>query len=197
MKRIILSTLVEFGPLLIFAVLAQYIPFLQAVAVFILLTLVALIVGYYERGGFAWFPFLIAVEILSFGLWSIFAVNSFFFIIKDTIFNAAFAGVIFYGVLRGKGYLEFLFQDLFAMTKRGWYLLSIRWGIMFLALALSNEWARHTFDEAGWAQYKVVATVVTAIFAVSQFWLAKRYRLPDASPWGMRIIPRIKENFSQ
>jgi intracellular septation protein len=190
MKRIIVSVLIEFGPLLTFALLAQYIPFLTAVALFILLTIAALILGYYERGGFAWFPFLIALEIVFFGLWSLLAADSFFFIIKDTVFNGAFALIIFYGVARGKGYLKFFFRDLFAIEDKGWCILSLRWGIIFLLLAVSNEWARVFFNESGWAQYKVVATAITALFSVSQFWLAKKYRLPEASPWGMRITRR-------
>jgi intracellular septation protein A len=192
MKSIFLNTAIEFGPLLTFALLAEYIPFLSAVAVFIFLTATALIVGFVERGGFAWFPFLVAVEIVGFGLWSILAANPFYFIIKDTIFNGLCAIVILTGCFYGKGYLKYLFQDLFAMAERGWQILSCRWGVMFLFLALSNELARHMFDTVGWTRYKVVATVITAVFAVSQFWLAKKYRLEEASPWGMRIIPRSK-----
>ncbi len=190
MSRIILSTAVEFGPLLTFALLAEYTEFLFAVGVFMILTLVALIVGYIERGGFAWFPFLVAVEIVTFGLMSLYFHNPTYFIIKDTLFNGFFAVLILGGVLFGKGFLKFLFQDLFAMEDKGWYILSFRWGLMFLTLAVSNEVARQLFDPVGWTRYKIFATVVTAIFALSQFWLAKGYRLPEASPWGMRIKPR-------
>jgi hypothetical protein len=38
-----------------------------------------------------------------------------------------------------------------------------------------------------WAVYKVITVFITAIFGFYQFTLSKKYRLPDASPWGMRM----------
>ena len=58
---------------------------------------------------------------------------------------------------------------------------------MFTILAVTNEIARFYLSEYGWVNYKFIATLITIVFSLYQFKLSKKERLPESTPWGMRI----------
>jgi intracellular septation protein len=78
-----------------------------------------------------------------------------------------------------------LFQNVFHISEKGWSILSLRWGFFFLLLAGLNEWVRQSLTPDMWVTFKLVTIVGTIAFGVSQFILARRERLPDATPWGL------------
>lgn len=51
----------------------------------------------------------------------------------------------------------------------------------------SFAWFPFYMSTESWLTYKSLATVATIIFSLYQFRLSKKERLPDSSPWGMRI----------
>ncbi len=185
--RIFLSLAIEFGPILIFSAISDRVGFLSAVAVFVAATALALVAGLVERGRITWFPLVVGVIVLGFGFLSLWLRDPFFFVIKDTLYNGAFAVAIVVGLAFGRPLLRPLFGDLFAMTERGWIILCRRWGTMFALLAVGNEVARAALSEESWVTYKLLATVATAAFALYQFRLSRAERLPGSSPWGMRL----------
>ena len=178
---------VEFGPIVVFSLLVEQTSFLVATAWFVVLTAVSLIAAFIERRSFALFPFVVATSVIAFGTLTLYFKDPFFFIFKDTIYNATFGILIFIFLNRGIPLLKPLFKDTFAMTDIGWKVLSKRWGVMFLLLALSNELVRGFLTPEQWAFYKITATIVTAVFGFYQLTLSKKYRLPQASEWGMRL----------
>ncbi len=188
LKKALLSLSIEFGPIVVFSILSEKIDFILATAIFVLLTIVAFIAGLVERKRVAWFPLIVAVLVVGFGLLTVLLENPFFIIIKDTLYNGVFALVLFIGLAFGKGLLKPLFDSLFAMTNRGWKILSYRWAIMFTLLAIGNEIARANLNPTEWVNYKIIATVCTAAFSLYQFKLSKKHRLPESTEWGMVII---------
>lgn len=185
--KLLLNLFIEFGPIIGFLIASELTTFIKATAIFIGLTLVALALGLIERRAIAWFPLIVAVIIVSFGLLTVIFENPFFIIIKDTLYNGIFAIVLFAGLYFGKSFLKILFGGMFAMTEQGWRVLTFRWAAMFTLLAITNEIARFYLDEYGWLNYKVTVTLVTIVFALYQFRLSRKERLPDATPWGMRV----------
>jgi intracellular septation protein len=185
-KKAILNLSIEFGPILVFVVLAEMTNFIFATLMFVLLTVASLIAAFYERRSFAWFPFVVAVSVIGFGLLTIITKNPFFFIFKDTIYNALFGAIALASVVIKKPVLKILFQDMFDMTQEGWLILTTRWGTMFLILAASNEVVRRLLSENQWVIYKIGSTFATAIFGFYQFTLSKKYRGPKATEWGMK-----------
>ncbi len=194
-KSILINWLVEFGPLVTFFTLLFILDpvgknpkgFIFSTGVFVVLTLIAILVGYIKDKSTTLFPLIAALAIVSFGTATVIFKNPMIFIIKDTVYNGLFSVFLFGGVIiSGKGFLKPLFRPLFDMQDRGWYILSIRWALMFLILAVLNEiiW-RGAID--WWVRYKFLATLATFIFGFYQFTLARKYRNPSASPWGMRI----------
>lgn len=187
LKKLFLNLFIEFGPIVGFLIVSELTTFIRATTIFVILTLVALTLGLIERGGIAWFPLIVAVTIVSFGLLTIFFHNPFFIIIKDTLYNGLFAVILVVGLYYRKLFLKILFGGMFAMTDNGWRILTIRWATMFILLAITNEVARFYLSEYGWLNYKFSATIITAAFSLYQFRLSKKERLPEATAWGMRV----------
>ena len=188
LKKALLSLSIEFGPIIVFSILSEKINFILATAIFIVLTIIAFIAGLIERKRVAWFPLIVAVLVVGFGLLTVVLKNPFFIIIKDTLYNGAFALILFVGLMFNKGLLKPLFDSLFAMTDEGWRILSFRWAIMFVLLTVGNEIARANLNPTDWVNYKILATLATAAFSLYQFKLSKKCRLPDSTEWGMVII---------
>ncbi|MBC7981936.1 septation protein IspZ [Candidatus Parcubacteria bacterium] len=188
--KLFLNLAIEFGPIIAFLILSEVGNFLFATLIFVILTAAALIVGFIERREVAWFPLIVAVTVIFFGTLTVVFKNPFYIIIKDTLYNGAFALILFAGCFRGKGLLEPLFRGLFAMTEKGWLVLSYRWAVMFALLAISNEIVRMNVPAEQWVYYKGLATLATITFSLYQFRLSKKERLPESSPWGMRIVER-------
>ncbi len=87
----------------------------------------------------------------------------------------------------GKAMLKPLFITLFDIQEKGWYILSLRWGIFFLLLTVTNEIAWRLYDNEVWVQYKFWSTVLTALFGIYQLTLSRKYRNEGSSPLGMRM----------
>lgn len=186
--KLLLGLSIEFGPIIVFLVTSELLPFIQAAAAFVVATCAALTASYIEQKRIAWFPLIAGVIIIISGLLTVVFDDPFYLIIKDTIYNGVFAVVLFVGLMFRVGILKYLFDGLFAMTDRGWRILSFRWGIMFTILAVTNEIAREQLSPDSWVVFKGGATLVTMAFALYQFRLARKERLPHSTPWGMKIV---------
>lgn len=187
LTKLILNLGIEFGPIIAFLIASEFLAFFPAVSIFVILTIIAMIAGQIERGSFAWFPFIVGISVVITGLLTVLLENPFYIIIKDTIYNGAFAIVLIIGLYYKKSFLKPLFQGLFSMTPEGWRILTIRWSIMFILLTIGNEIARINLTPEKWVQYKSLATLTTIIFSLYQFKLSKKERLPSANSWGMRV----------
>lgn len=189
-KKLFLNLGVEFGPIIIFLIASETINFITATIIFVATTILALIIGFIERRELAWFPLIVGATIVSFGTLTIIFDNPFFIIVKDTLYNGLFAIILFVGLLFNKSLLKPLFNGLFGLTEKGWRILTIRWTWMFAILAVTNEFARALLDPTAWVIFKGFATGATILFALYQFKLSKKERLPDATEWGLRQIVR-------
>lgn len=187
-KKALLNLSIEFGPIVVFSILSERINFITATAIFVVLTAIAFVVSLIERKKVAWFPLIVAIFVIGFGLLTVVFENPFFIIIKDTLYNGLFALVLYIGLVYNKGLLKPLFSSLFAMTDEGWRILSFRWAVMFTVLAIGNELARAHLNPTDWVTYKILATLATACFSLYQFKLSKKCRLPESTEWGMVIV---------
>ena len=185
--RLILNLAIEFGPIVAFIVATEITSFIKATIIFVILTALSLAIGFIERRCIAWFPLIVGISVIGFGLLTIMFKDPFFIIIKDTLYNGIFSLVLLTGLVYKKPLLKPLFKNIFSMSDRGWSILTMRWAIMLGCLAFTNEVARIYLIADQWVIYKAVATVATIIFSVYQFRLARKERLPDASTWGMRV----------
>lgn len=189
-KKLLLNLSIEFGPIVVFLIASETLPFITAVLVFVVLTALSLIAGFIERRELAWFPLIVGISVIGFGLLTVIFDNAFFIIIKDTLYNGLFALTLFIGLAYDKAFLKPLFKGLFSMTDKGWKILTFRWAIFFTLLTITNEIARINLTPQNWVIFKGFATLATMIFSLYQFKLSRKERLPNSTPWGMRIIEK-------
>jgi intracellular septation protein len=168
-SKILFNMVIEFGPILTFIVLSEVLDFITATLVFVCLTILALIAVYIDRRKLAPFPTLVSIVVVITGLITVKFNNPEVFIFETTFYNAACALAVIVSLHFKKPLFKVLFQDTFTMTDRGWTILTKRWGYMFVALAISNEFVRYNFSPEGWVRYKFFITIVSTLFGTYQF----------------------------
>lgn len=191
-RNVAISWSIEFGPIIVFFVSLAVLGsseegFVFSTGLFTAATALTLFVAYTRERRIALFPLIAGLSVILFGLATVWLKNPLIFILKDTIYNGAFAIFLLVGALMGKGWLKPLFAPLFDMQERGWYILSVRWCIVFFLLALSNEYFWRHYSNAVWVQYKFWSTVATTVFGLYQIRLSRAFRNEAATPWGMRM----------
>jgi intracellular septation protein len=121
-------------------------------------------------------PVVTAVLVVVFGGLTFWLDDPRFIMIKPTIINLGFAGVLLAGLAMRRPLLKILFGEAFNLTEEGWRKLSVRWALFFLTLALLNELVWRNFSEATWVNFKVFGILpLTVVFAMAQIGLIRRH----------------------
>ncbi len=184
-RKVLLNTLCEFGPVTAFMVAYTIADFQMGTVAMMVAVVIALVVLQATEHHLPIFALISAATVLVFGGISLFIEIPSIFILRDTIFDSIFGIVLVISVYMKRPALKYIFKNVFAITDRGWSVLTLRWGFFFFVLALVNEGIRWTLTPDDWVLAKVYMIVGTVIFGMYQFTLTKKERLPDATEWGI------------
>lgn len=196
-KRInpVLKLALEIGPLLVFffansraewlagqypllASLGQ--PIFIASAFFMAATAIALTISWILLRTLPVMPILSAVIIFVFGALGFWLQDELFFKIKPTIINTMFGVILLGGLWFGKSLLGYVFDSAFRLDAEGWRILTIRWGLYFLLMAVINEIIWRNFSTDFWIGFKVWGNMpLSIIFMLLQVPLMQRHALPE------------------
>lgn len=100
--------------------------------------------------------------------------------IQPTIFNGLFAAVLLGGILAGKSIMREFFGTQFQLTDQTWFILSRRWGLFFLFLAIANELVWRNASDADWVSFKTfVAAPASVLFMMAQLPVTLRGRITN------------------
>jgi intracellular septation protein len=80
-----------------------------------------------------------------FGVLTIALQQEAFAYIKPTLINSLFAIVILGGLAIGQNFWKMMLQHVFDLPDHAWKVLSIRWGLFFIFLAVLNEYLWRTY----------------------------------------------------
>ena len=88
--------------------------------------------------------------------------------VKPTIIYGLFAAVLGGGLLFGRSFIAIMFDQMFNLTPQGWRMLTMRWALFFVAMAILNEiiWRTQTTD-FGVAFKAFVVIPLTMAFAIA------------------------------
>jgi intracellular septation protein len=157
-------------------------PIIFATAVFMVAMAVSLILSWVLLRRVALMPLVTGVVVLVFGGLTLYFQDATFIKIKPTIVNLLFAGTLLGGLAFRQSLLKYVFGDVYKLKPQGWLILTVRWGIFFLVLAVLNELIWRNFSTDFWVAFKVWATMpLTFIFAMFQLPVLQKYA-PDAEP---------------
>ena len=125
-------------------------------------------------------PTVGATIILIFGGLTIYFDNDIFIKMKPTIINLLFAGILYGGEIIKKPLLKHLLGGTLKLQNEGWSILTKRWVIFFIFLAILNEVVWRNASDDLWVNFKVFGILlITFIFTMTQFSLIKKYQIED------------------
>lgn len=177
----------ELGPLLVFFLVNARGDIYVGTAAFMAAMVLSLILSWLLLKRVAIMPLVTAVVVLIFGGLTLLLHDEIFIKIKPTVLNTLFGGVLLGGLLFHQSLLKYVFGDVYKLEPKGWSILTWRWGLFFLAMAVLNEivWrgaafylpARQATDF--WVTFKAWANIpITVLFAMTQMGVLAKYS-PD------------------
>ena len=191
----LLKFALELGPLGVFffanargAWLAEKLPALAALggplfiatALFIVATLISLVVSLALTRRLPIMPFITGIVVVIFGGLTLYLHDETFIKMKPTIVNTLFGVVLLGGLLFGKSLLGYVFDSVFKLTNEGWRILTFRWGLFFLVLAVVNEIVWRNFSTDSWVSFKVFGIMpLTFLFTLFQLPLLNRTQVKE------------------
>ncbi|WP_417433473.1 septation protein A [Hoeflea sp.] len=196
-KRInpLLKLALELGPLLVFFFanakaewLTEQYPLLEALgkpifvasAFFMAATAIALTISWLKLRTLPIMPILSAGIVFVFGALGFWLQDETFFKIKPTIINTMFGLILLGGLFFGKSFLGYVFDSAFKLDAEGWRILTMRWGLYFLIMAVVNEFIWRNFSTDFWVGFKLWGNMpLSILFTLAQLPLMQRHALPD------------------
>lgn len=168
--------LIEAGPLGVFFFANNRFDIFTATAAFMVAVTISLAANYALERRLPAMPLVTGVFVLVMGGLTLYLQDDLFIKIKPTITNLLFAGILLGGLAWGKLFLRYVFGAAFRLEDAGWRILTIRWSLFFVFLAIVNEIVWRNFDTDTWVNFKVFGIMpLTFIFALAQLPVVKRY----------------------
>jgi len=172
----------ELGPLLVFFITNARYHLFVATGAFMVAIVVAMIASYVVTRHVPLMALVTGVVVLVFGTLTLVLHDETFIKVKPTIIYALFAGVLGGGLLFGRSFIAVLFDQMFNLTAQGWRILTLRWALFFLGMAVVNEVVWRTQSTDFWVAFKAFGVIpLTMGFAITQMPLIKRYHLEPVS----------------
>ena len=172
--------LIDIGPLAVFFIFYIRSDLQSAILPFMIATVISVVFSYIIEKKIPVMPTVGAIIILIFGGLTIYFDNDIFFKMKPTIINLLFAGILYGGVILNKPLLRYLLGAALKLQDEGWKILTKRWIVFFIALAILNEIVWRTQSTDIWVNFKVFGILpLTFIFTLAQFTIIKKYQIED------------------
>jgi intracellular septation protein len=173
-----IKLVVELGPLLVFFVGNSRYGIFAGTAAFMAATVVSLAASQILLKRIATMPLITGVFVLVFGGLTLWLQDAEFIKIKPTIVNGLFAAILFGGLLTKRLFLKVVFGDVMQLSEEGWRVLTLRWTLFFVFLALLNELVWRSFSTDTWVAFKVFGIMpITFLFALAQVGILKKYEI--------------------
>ncbi len=190
-----LKTGLELGPVLLFFVAyiwlrdrvftiggTEYEGFIVVAAGFIPLLLASTAALWALTGKLSRMQIVTAVLVVVFGGMSVWFNDDRFFKMKPTIIYLIFGGTLFFGLLRGQSYLELVMEEMMPLEREGWMILTRRFALFFLGLAVANEVIWRSMSTDAWVNFKTFGlTAAIFVFFIFQGRLLEKFAVkkPD------------------
>lgn len=154
--------------------------FILATAIFVPLLVLCTLILWGLTGRLSPMQIATLVLVVVFGGLSVWFNDERFFKMKPTIIYAIFAGILGFGLMRGKSYLALVMEGAMPLTGEGWMILTRRLMFFFAGLAVANEVIWRSFSDQAWVNFKTFG-LPAALFAffMAQSGLLKRHGTDD------------------
>ena len=173
-----LRFVLDMGPLVVFFLAYRFAGMMEATGALIGFTLLSLIITYAMEKRVAIMPLISGIAVAVLGGITLWLHDPWFIKIKPTIVNMVFASVLLVGVYYKKPMLKYVLESALQISEQGWLILSRRWGLFFIFLAMLNEIIWRHFSENFWVNFKVFGMLsLTILFTLCQIPLVRRHHV--------------------
>lgn len=177
-----LKFVLEMGPLLVFFLMNNRAGIFVGTGAFMAATVIALGVSYALMRTVPVMPLVTAFFVLIFGGLTIWLADDLFIKLKPTIINLLFAAILLFGALTGRLFIKLVLEAAFALTDRGWRIITWAWIGFFVLLAAINEIVWRNFSTDFWVSFKVFGVMpLTIAFSFAMIPIILRHQLPEAA----------------
>jgi intracellular septation protein len=179
----LLKIAVELGPLVVFFIANAKFGIMVATAIFMVATVTSLSIAYIWERRIAPMPLISGVIVMLFGGLTLLLDDEIFIKLKPTIVNLTFATLLLGGLATGRLLIRLLFGEVINLPDRAWRVLTIRWAVFFVFLAILNEVIWRNFSTDFWVAFKVWGVFpITLLFTASQVPFMAKHQIEDAKP---------------
>ena len=179
----IIKIVLELGPLLVFFFVNANADIFSATAWFMGAMVVSLALSWFLLKKIAIMPLVTGVVVLVFGTLTLLLQDDTFIKMKPTIVDSLFGVTLLGGLLFKQSLLKYVFGDVYKLKPEGWLVLTIRWGLFFLLLAVLNEVVWRLFDTNTWVAFKVWGVMpLTIVFSLFQLPLLSKFAPDPTQP---------------
>jgi intracellular septation protein len=182
----LLSFFIEFGPLVGFLSIAFLYGFFPGVYALIILSFLSLLFSKIRDKRLPIFSIYAASAVFIFGSLSIYYHNQYLVVFEYTLYNFAFALAALWGYFYKQPIMKKLFPTMFVMKERGWQIMSVSWGIIFVVAGFLNEYFWWYENEHTWLVFRAYMLVFSTIFGALMFFVSRHERLPGSNSWGLK-----------
>jgi len=189
----LVKAVLEFGPLLAFFIAyfrlrdhsfilfgVEREGFILATALFIPLMVIATLLLWALSGKLSKMQVATLVLVIIFGGLSIWLNDERFFKMKPTRIYLLFAGILGFGLMRGKSYLGAVMGETMELRPEGWMILTRRLALFFAGLAVANEVIWRGFATDIWVNFKTIGLPLLVFgFFIAQSRLIQRFATED------------------
>ena len=190
----ILKQVLELGPTIVFFIIytkikdntytfggVEYSGFIVATLIFVPILLAAMGVLWFLTKELSRMQMFTAFMVIFFGGLTAYFNDERFFKMKTSIVYGSIAGILGFGLWRGRSYLEWVMGDTLPMEMEGWMILTKRVVMIFAGFAVANEVIWRTMSTDTWVALETFAfPVVMMVLIGLQFMALQKYLIePD------------------
>lgn len=186
-RHFLASVGIELGPVLLFFAGSVFFGFVAGVGALMVAAGVSVAYSLFRDRRMPLFSLITSLFVLAFDTAALVTHDPFWIVLEYGLYYGCFGVLLIGSYFFHKPGLKLFFPTLFRITDRGWCSLSFRWGYFFLVSACISEAIWRLYSYEVWVYFRFSVVFFMIVFGLSQVFLLRKERLPDASPWGLRV----------
>lgn len=177
----------ECVPMLIYYAVSFRFDFRTSTALYVGATLLVVVLMLLLQKRLPYLSLIFGFFVVAAGIATVFSDNPDIIIFSDSVYFLFGAAYLGYTLTRRRTLLQILFDPAFAVSTKGWRILTWCWILVFVTAGVTNEIVRIYMTPEWWIGFQFWRGCAITLVSLGFFYITRRHRLPEATPWGIRV----------